>query len=105
MPTRLFSLFKGTHWTLIGYDVPAGDAPTARRDVHVHTIGERGDIVDTGGHVRDGYGLTPGQWVLVRPDGYVAAVTADLNVIDAYLETHLNISASASPRQEVIPAA
>ncbi len=105
VPTRLFSLFKGTHWTLIGYDVPAGDAPAARRGVHVHTIGERGDIVDTGRHVRDGYGLAPGQWVLIRPDGYVAAVSADVNVIEAYLETHLGITASASPRQHAIPAA
>ncbi|MEV7808369.1 FAD-dependent oxidoreductase [Microbispora sp. NPDC088329] len=103
VPTRLFSLFRGTHWTLIGYDVPAGDAPAARRGVRVHTIGERGDIADTGGHVRDGYGLVSGQWVLVRPDGYVAAVTADPDVVDAYLETHLSITAAASPRQDMIP--
>ncbi|MBX6384390.1 MAG: FAD-dependent oxidoreductase [Microbispora sp.] len=102
LPTRLFSLFKGTHWTLIGYEVPAGDAPAARRDLHVHTIGERGDIADTGHHVRDAYGLTAGQWVLVRPDGYVAAVTTDPGVIDAYFETHLNIPAGA--RQEVVLA-
>ncbi|MGW5266411.1 FAD-dependent oxidoreductase [Microbispora sp. NPDC004025] len=105
LPTRLFSLFTGTHWTLIGYDVPAGDAPAARRGVRVHTIGERGDIVDTGRHVRDGYGLASGQWVLVRPDGYVAAVTADLDVVDAYLETHLNIGAPASPRRDTTPTA
>ncbi|MEU6431451.1 FAD-dependent oxidoreductase [Microbispora sp. NPDC046973] len=97
LPTRLFSLFRGIHWTLIGYGVPAGDAPAARHGVHVHTIGERGDIVDTGRYVRDGYGLVPGQWVLVRPDGYVAAVTADLDVVDAYLGTHLNTTAPTSP--------
>ncbi|MEU7696419.1 FAD-dependent oxidoreductase [Microbispora hainanensis] len=104
LPTRLFSLFRGTHWTLIGYDVPAGDAPAARRGVHVHTIGERGDIADTGHHVRDGYGLVSGEWVLVRPDGYVAAVTADLDVVDAYLETHLNVTAAALPRQDAVSA-
>jgi len=62
----------------------------------------RGDIADTGHHVRDAYGLVPGQWVLVRPDGYVAAVTTDLDVIDAYLETHPNIAAGV--RQDVVPA-
>ena len=29
---------------------------------------------DDGGHLRDAYGLAPGEWVLVRPDGYVAGV-------------------------------
>ena len=29
-------------------------------------------IVDDGGHIQSAYGLAPGDWVLVRPDGYVA---------------------------------
>ena len=37
-------------------------------------LGPRGDIVDDGGHVRDGYGLEPGTWVLIRPDGYIGAI-------------------------------
>jgi 2-polyprenyl-6-methoxyphenol hydroxylase-like FAD-dependent oxidoreductase len=87
LPTRLFLLFKGTHWTLLGYGVPAASSPEARPGLHVHTIGERGDIIDTDDYVRDGYGLEPGQWVLVRPDGYVAAVltTADLDTIETYV--------------------
>ncbi|XVS29156.1 hypothetical protein ACQP2K_38470 [Microbispora siamensis] len=40
--------------------MPAGDAPAARRDVHVHTIGERGDIIDTGRHVATATGSPPG---------------------------------------------
>jgi hypothetical protein len=31
-------------------------------------------LVDDGGHFRDAYGLAPGDWVLVRPDGCVGAI-------------------------------
>ena len=74
-PTRLFKLFQGPHWTLLGYQVDrAAIAP--RRDLHIHTIGVRGDIVDESGLVRDAYGLSAGDWVLVRPDGYVGAIVS-----------------------------
>ncbi len=36
---RLFSLFKGPHWTLLGYRV-ARDLVPARRGLHIHTFGE-----------------------------------------------------------------
>ena len=88
LPTRLFSLFRGPHWTLLGHDVDAAKAPAPRRGLHVHTTGSRGDVVDSGGHFRDAYGLSSEQWVLVRPDGYVAAVvgSADLDVVETYLD-------------------
>ncbi len=90
-PTRLFTLFRGPHWTLLGHDVPADAAPQPRPDLHIHTTGERGDLHDTDGHLAKAYGLDAGQWVLVRPDGYLAAVvrTADLATIDTYLDTIL----------------
>jgi 2-polyprenyl-6-methoxyphenol hydroxylase-like FAD-dependent oxidoreductase len=89
LPTRLFSLFQGPHWTLLGYDVDDASAPAPRRGLHIHTIGTRGDILDTGGYVHSAYELSPEQWVLIRPDGYVAAVvaTADLGTIETYLDT------------------
>jgi hypothetical protein len=72
--TRLFKLFQGPHWTLLGYEVDrATIAP--RRDLHIHTVGVRGDIVDESGYLRDAYGVSAG-WVLVRPDGYVGAMVA-----------------------------
>ncbi|MFL6125381.1 FAD-dependent oxidoreductase [Actinophytocola sp.] len=83
-PTRLFTLFQGPHWTLLGYEADPGSAPTARAGLHVHLVG--GDIRDTGDHVRDTYGLEPGQWVLVRPDGYVATVTRDVSSVEPYLQ-------------------
>jgi 2-polyprenyl-6-methoxyphenol hydroxylase-like FAD-dependent oxidoreductase len=75
-PTRLFKLFQGSHWTLLGYEVDRATAVRPRAGLHVHTLGPRGDIVDDGGHVRDGYGLEPGTWVLVRPDGYIGAIVS-----------------------------
>ncbi|WP_333770575.1 FAD-dependent oxidoreductase [Streptomyces sp. IBSBF 2435] len=89
LPTRLFMLFRGPHWTLLGHGVDRASAPAPRTGLRVHTIGARGDIRDPGGHVRDGYGLASGRWVLVRPDGYVAAVldTAGLPAAEAFLDS------------------
>jgi 2-polyprenyl-6-methoxyphenol hydroxylase-like FAD-dependent oxidoreductase len=86
-PTRLFKLFQGPHWTLLGYEVDrASIAP--RRDLHIHTVGVRGDIIDQGGHVRDAYGLSSGDWALVRPDGYVGAIVSsgELAALYRYLD-------------------
>ncbi|MBO3677382.1 FAD-dependent oxidoreductase [Streptomyces sp. NEAU-YJ-81] len=89
LDTRLFSLFQGPHWTLLGYEADRAAAPTGRKGLHIHTTGPRGDLNDTGGHLRDAYGLRTGQWVLIRPDGYIAAIadTTNLHAIEGYLET------------------
>ncbi|MFI7131507.1 hypothetical protein ACIBQ1_37925 [Nonomuraea sp. NPDC050153] len=76
---RPFQLLAGPRWTLIGYGVP-------RAGLRVHTTGVRGDILDGGGHLRDAYALSPDDWVLIRPDGYVALVTADLATVGSYLD-------------------
>jgi hypothetical protein len=43
--------------------------------------------VDDGGHFRDAYGASPGDWLLVRPDGYVGAVVGghDVPTVERYL--------------------
>jgi 2-polyprenyl-6-methoxyphenol hydroxylase-like FAD-dependent oxidoreductase len=84
--TRLFSLFRGSHFTLLGCEtnrVAIGPRPGLR----VHIVGERGDIVDHGGHFRAGYGLSPGEWALIRPDGYVGAIVAsdEIPKLERYL--------------------
>jgi 2-polyprenyl-6-methoxyphenol hydroxylase-like FAD-dependent oxidoreductase len=76
VPTRLFKLFQGPHWTLLGYEVDRVTAVRPRAGLHIHTVGPCGDIVDDGGHIRDGYGLEPGTWVLIRPDGYIGAIVS-----------------------------
>jgi 2-polyprenyl-6-methoxyphenol hydroxylase-like FAD-dependent oxidoreductase len=72
-PSRLFQLFKGTHWTLLMQNT-AGETIEVRPGLHVHHLGKHGDVIDARGHAREAYGLTPGACVLVRPDGYVGAI-------------------------------
>jgi 2-polyprenyl-6-methoxyphenol hydroxylase-like FAD-dependent oxidoreductase len=87
-PTRLFSLFKGAHWTMIGQNA-ARDAVVAGPGLHVHTFGARGDLVDDGGFFRDAYALDAGDWVLVRPDGYIGAIVGcnDVAALENYLRS------------------
>jgi hypothetical protein len=86
---RLFKLFQGPHWTLLGYEVDRVTAVRRRVGLHIHTIGPRGDIVDAGGHVRSAYGLEPGEWVLIRPDGYIGAILSSeaRQALERYLES------------------
>jgi hypothetical protein len=87
-PTRLFNLFKGTHWTLLGYGVDRLRSIKPRRGLHIHASGPRGDIVDDGGHFRDAYGVSAGDWVLIRPDNYVGAIVSSTHIasLEAYLD-------------------
>ncbi|HEY0107153.1 MAG TPA: FAD-dependent oxidoreductase [Rhizomicrobium sp.] len=88
-PRRLFDLFRGTHWTLLGYETDRAVGP--RRGLHIHRVGDGGELIDRDGHLRDAYGLTPGLWVLVRPDGYVAAMLPgeDFGILEAFLAGNL----------------
>ncbi len=74
-PIRLFELFKGPHWTLLGYEA-ARDAVPPRPGLHIHMFGPRGDMSDEGDYLRQAYALASGDWVLVRPDGYVGAIVS-----------------------------
>ena len=99
VPTRLFKLFQGPHWTLLGYEVDRATAVRPRAGLRIHTVGACGDIVDDGGHFREGYGLEPGNWVLIRPDGYVGAIVAseERQALDGYLE---NVGLAAAAYRE-----
>lgn len=87
-PSRLFRLFQGPHWTLL-VDDAGGATIGPRPGLHVHRVGAQGDIIDTWGHVRDAYGLAPGEAVLIRPDGYVGAILILDAGRTAKLETYL----------------
>ena len=67
-PVRLFDLFAGTHWTLLGYDVERASV-SPRPGLRVHVFGAGGDLSDDGGHFVGAYAPSPGDWMLVRPDG------------------------------------
>ena len=86
-PIRLFELFAGTHWTLLGYDVARASVPP-RPGLRVHVFGPGGDVIDEGGHFVDSYALSHGDWMLVRPDGYIGAIVASKET--AALEKYLN---------------
>ncbi|WP_431081480.1 FAD-dependent oxidoreductase [Pseudomonas thivervalensis] len=71
-PQRLFDLFQGAHWTLLGYGAERSTV-RPRPGLHIHVIGPGGDLQDDQGHFRDAYQPALGDWVLVRPDGYIGA--------------------------------
>jgi len=86
-PRRLFDLFAGGHWSLIGYET-TGELAAPRSGLHIHPVGARQELSDDGGHLRDAYGLAPGEWVLVRPDGYVGAIfrSDEAGALESYLK-------------------
>jgi 2-polyprenyl-6-methoxyphenol hydroxylase-like FAD-dependent oxidoreductase len=86
-PRRLFDLFAGAHWSLIGYETTR-EIASPRSGLHIHHVGAGHELSDDGGHLRDAYGLAPSEWVLVRPDGYVGAIfrSDQSGVLESYLE-------------------
>ncbi len=48
----------------------------------------RGELTDQGGHFHDAYALAPGDWVLVRPDGYVGAIvtSGEIAALENYMQ-------------------
>ncbi|CRM21926.1 FAD-dependent oxidoreductase [Pseudomonas sp. 52 E 6] len=85
-PLRLFDLFRGVQWTLLGYGVARGAVPP-RPGLHIHVFGLDGGVIDEQGHFQNAYKLAIGEWVLVRPDGYIGAIVSsdDLERLEAYL--------------------
>jgi len=85
---RLFELFTGPHWTLLGHQPAPQTRIAARSGLHVHIVGRDGDLQDVSGHLQAAYGVAAGDWVLVRPDGYVGAIVSsgELSVLEQYLD-------------------
>ncbi|WP_241778599.1 FAD-dependent monooxygenase [Streptomyces sp. AcH 505] len=79
----LFDLLRGPQWNLIAFDSddPALPALATPDHLHVHRITSAGrarggdDIADSQGEFQRIYAPRPGELVLVRPDGYLAART------------------------------
>jgi 2-polyprenyl-6-methoxyphenol hydroxylase-like FAD-dependent oxidoreductase len=73
---RVFEVLAGPHWTLLGKSAMA-----SRPGLVV------ADLTDTDGWFADAYGLPPGGFVLVRPDGYIATIgqAGDAAAVEAYL--------------------
>lgn len=73
-PVRAFELFKGPHWTLLAFNADESASFAVRKGLHIHRIGKGGDVADEDRAFQTAYGLEAGDWVLVRPDGYVGAI-------------------------------
>lgn len=81
---RLFDLFQGPHWTLLGYHAQRG-AIAPRPGLHIHVLGPHGDLYDENHYFREAYALAAGSWVLVRPDGHVGAIASTTETLENYL--------------------
>ncbi|MGI5348566.1 hypothetical protein ACQEU8_10270 [Streptomyces sp. CA-250714] len=85
----LFDLLRGPHWSLLAYErtEPVALDGAAPVPMHVHRIGSAAGsgIVDAKDEFRRVFRPRPGELVLTRPDGYVAArlrVGQEAGVID-----------------------
>jgi 2-polyprenyl-6-methoxyphenol hydroxylase-like FAD-dependent oxidoreductase len=90
---RLFDLFRGPHFTLLGFGAGCADAvrevAAARPGlVDAHLVDPSGDVIDGDGCAVAAYGVTGDALVLVRPDGYVGLIGAptDAEAVLAYLD-------------------
>lgn len=80
---RLFDLFRGAHFTLLGFGHgPESEEITDRPiETHVHSIvapnsaAAANEIIDSDGHAKSAYDVPDGTLVLVRPDGYIGIIT------------------------------
>ena len=84
---RLFDVLKGPQWSLFGLDTGNGELP-ARKGLHIHRIGSGRELVDVRGHFSKAYGLAPGEWALIRPDGYVGAIVGEtaMALLEEYMQ-------------------
>jgi hypothetical protein len=83
-PVRLFNCYTGPHWTLLRF---GATAPTLDRSgVQPYRIGDDtgSDLVDGDRHIQDGYDVKDGAAVLIRPDGYIGAITSRPPDLAAY---------------------
>ncbi|MFE2037705.1 hypothetical protein ACFXBB_31595 [Streptomyces scopuliridis] len=77
----LFDLLRGPHWSLLAYDSPDPVVLDRADPAHlrVHRIGRARDevtqLTDKEGEFRRIYRPHPGELILIRPDGHIAART------------------------------
>ncbi|MDJ0340756.1 FAD-dependent monooxygenase [Streptomyces sp. H10-C2] len=92
-PVRLFEVFAGTHFTLIGFGADSAEALRESEDKHGGTVlacligAGPGGLEDHEGHAAREYGVTGDALVLVRPDGHIAltALAGDTEAVHEYL--------------------
>ncbi|TCS10215.1 FAD-dependent oxidoreductase [Caulobacter sp. BK020] len=98
-PTRVFDLLAGPHWTLLARTTGPTRLPAPRPGLRIHTVGEDGAFQDPDDALAATYGLAEGDLVLIRPDGYVAAIlpVADGARLEAYL-AEMGLASAQTPQ-------
>ena len=105
-PVRLFDLFRGPHLTLLRLD-PSDAATTALnscdiKQVSVYKSRPAGNppagstvFVDSVGHFANAYGGAPDEFILIRPDGYIAWIGPKSSLPDlrTYMTSRLGLAA------------
>jgi 2-polyprenyl-6-methoxyphenol hydroxylase-like FAD-dependent oxidoreductase len=79
-PVRLFTCYAGPRWTLLRFGATAPALDNA--DVQSYRVGS--DLIDAGRHIQDAYDVKDGAAVLIRPDGYIGAITSRPADLAAY---------------------
>ncbi|MBF6192717.1 FAD-dependent monooxygenase [Nocardia sp. CDC186] len=74
-PVRLFDLFRGPHATVLSFGAQAEAGPHAYAVVRPGQQVAGSHVVDVDGHAHAAYAATEGTRVLVRPDGYLGALS------------------------------
>ncbi|VTR92234.1 pentachlorophenol monooxygenase : 2-polyprenyl-6-methoxyphenol hydroxylase-like oxidoreductase OS=Singulisphaera acidiphila (strain ATCC BAA-1392 / DSM 18658 / VKM B-2454 / MOB10) GN=Sinac_7191 PE=4 SV=1: FAD_binding_3 [Gemmata massiliana] len=109
VPTRLFDVFRGPHFTLLAFGARSHDVATEinnsrHRDfVRVYQVvlpsrgSESACLIDSEGFIHRAYEIDPStdatKLVLVRPDGYIGLITGEENSATARLMRYLEMVA------------
>jgi len=92
---RLFDCYAGPHWTLLRF---GATAPTLdRAGLRSHRTGA--DLIDVDSHIRNAYEVKDGAAVLVRPDGYIGAITSRPADLTSYADRVMPVASRTSPRR------
>ena len=64
---------------MLRYEPDANVTPSIapRRSLRIVTVGQHAELRDQENHVRTAYAFAPGDIALLRPDGYLAALSHD----------------------------
>jgi 2-polyprenyl-6-methoxyphenol hydroxylase-like FAD-dependent oxidoreductase len=94
-PLRLFDCYAGPLWTLLRFGVTAPILD--RAGVDSYCIGD--DLIDVDSHIRNAYAVKDGAAVLVRPDGYIGAVTSQTADLTTYADRVMPTASRTPPRR------
>jgi hypothetical protein len=106
LPTRLVDVFRGPQFTLLQLFPPHEAVHRANNFAHINyveIVGVRlqkarsnvqAVFIDAEGHVLEAYGGGLGEYVLIRPDGYIGWIGTEKTL--AELETYVSRVAAVS---------